>query len=592
MKSLAERYGIDMSRDHKTACPRCRRNGGDTAGNNLHVYGEGKGAFCWACSFTIPSDEHRAAMGWNEDHIEEEVVTREAITPEENAQIKNYTRTKGKGYRGIRDDINAFFGVRYEYDEETGEPIKQFVPTTINGELVGYRTRAFPKDFTNPIGKVGKECDMVFEFRFKNHARTCLITGGEIKALAAYQMLLDDQKRRGKEDFETVAVVCSTLGEPAAYKQVQKRYDFFNRFQKIVVCMDNDEAGEEAANAIAKVLPKGKAYIMKMRLKDADDYLKSGKEKDFISDFWNAKPYTPDGIVASTELGNKVREAAAMLKIPLPLFMHKLQGMMAGGIPLKVIINLGSASGTGKSTIIDECTYHWIFNSPYKVGVVTLESDSGQYGTKLLSRHVGYKIDLIENPEEKLAFLNREDIKAKEHELYFNEDGTPRFYIIEERDGGLESLKELVMELIIACDCQLIILDPLQDILDGLNNEEQSIFMKWMKGMVKSHDVTFINVNHVRKSQGGKTANSAGAEMFEEDMQGSSSIFKSGACNLLFSRNKEAEDEIEKNTTRMKASKIRWTGKTGVAGEYYYDIQTHTMYDKEDYLAKLPKQEF
>ena len=73
-------------------------------------------------------------------------------------------------------------------------------------------------------------------------------------------------------------------------------------------------------------------------------------------------------------------------KIPLPPFMHKLQEMMAGGIPLGRIVNLGSASGTGKSTIIDEIVYFMLFNSPHKVGIVTLESTVGQYGNKLFHR--------------------------------------------------------------------------------------------------------------------------------------------------------------------------------------------------------------
>ena len=72
--------------------------------------------------------------------------TRERITPEENEQLKGYTGTKSKGWRGIRDDINKVFGVRYTYDDETGEPDAQYVPTTINGELSGYKVRRFPKD--------------------------------------------------------------------------------------------------------------------------------------------------------------------------------------------------------------------------------------------------------------------------------------------------------------------------------------------------------------------------------------------------------------------------------------------------------------
>ena len=108
--------------------------------------------------------------------------------------------------------------------------------------------------------------------------------------------------------------------------------------------------------------------------------------------------------------------------------------------------------------------------------------------------------------------------------------------------------------------------------------------MAWQKGMVKSHGCTFMNVNHTRKTSGGQKAGSAGADLHEEDLMGSSAIYKSAACNLMFTRNKEAEDEMERNTIIMKATKIRWTGRTGLAGKYYYDIQKHTMHDLDDYM--------
>jgi hypothetical protein len=130
----------------------------------------------------------------------------------------------------------------------------------------------------------------------------------------------------------------------------------------------------------------------------------------------------------------------------------------------------------------------------------------------------------------------------------------------------------------------------LQDILDGLSNEEQAVFMRWLKGMVKSHDVTFILINHVRKSAGGGKQNSEGADIHEEDFAGSSSIFKSAACNLLFTRNKEAENPVERNTTIMKMTKCRWTGNTApAAGRYYYDNETHTMHDLHEYLRAHPE---
>jgi KaiC/GvpD/RAD55 family RecA-like ATPase len=586
---MSNKWNIDLSYPHNEQCPRCAREGRDSARDNLQVYSEGNGAYCHACGWTLLSDEEKAKRGIYEEEEDEQVSTRDPITDEENATIKGYTGTKSKGWRGIKDETNKYFGIRYEYDEETGEPDAQYVPTTINGKLVGYKVRRMPKDFSGPVGVVGKDCDLVGQFRFTNGGRVVVIVGGEVDQLSAYQMLAEYQESKG---YDAVPVVSPTVGETGCVKQIQAQYEWFNKFDRIIIGMDNDAAGETATHKIAKVLPKGKVYVAKWSRKDPNLMLTSGLEKEFVNNYFKAKPYTPDGIVGSSGLGDKIREAAGMKKIPLPPFMHKLQKMMAGGFPLKTIINLGSASGTGKSTIVDEMTYYWIFNSPYKVGIVTLESDSGQYGTKILSRHVGRKIDLIEDETDKLAYLDSDYVREKEKELYFMPDGTDRFYLIEDRDGGLESMKAKIEELIIACGCQLIILDPLQDILDGMTNEEQAVFLKWMKGMLKSHDVTFINVNHVRKSGGGQKANSTGADLFEEDMQGSSSIFKSGACNLLFTRNKEAEDEIERNTTRMKASKIRWTGKTGVAGEYFYDNASHTMFDKDDYLAKNGTKEF
>jgi archaellum biogenesis ATPase FlaH len=321
-------------------------------------------------------------------------------------------------------------------------------------------------------------------------------------------------------------------------------------------------------------------------MKDTNAMLEAGKAKQWIDCFWKARPYTPDGVVGSGALSDKMREELATPKIPLPPFMHKLQKMMAGGIPLGRIVNLGSASGTGKSTIIDEMLYYWVFNSPHKIGVVSLESDSGQYGLKILSRHCGFKIELLETPEEALAFMDQEWVLKKEQELLFNEDGSHRWHIVEDRDGGVESMKSQIMKLVVECGCKVIVLDPLQDILDGLSNEEQAVFLRWMKGLIKSHGVTFINVNHVRKNGTGQKANSVGGDLHEEDFAGSSTIFKSGACNLIFSRNKEAEDPLEQNTTTMKASKIRWTGRTGVAGQYYYDLPSHTLWDLDEWLEK------
>jgi archaellum biogenesis ATPase FlaH len=522
---------------------------------------------------------------------EEEYVVGSYFDLEVNEKIKKQTGVDSKSYRGILTETSRSLGVRYSYSEEDGSVVSSYYPTTQDYELTGYKVRHHPKRF-EAVGETGADCELFMQFAFKNTTEQwVLIAAGEVDALSAYQMIAAHQKSKG---YEPTPVVSATIGESGSHKQIQKQYEWLSRFSKIIICPDQDEAGKKAVDKIAKVLPKGKVFVMNLPMKDINEMLVAGKQRQFISCFLGASAYVPSGIVGSDQLLDKIKEAAVVPKIPLPPFMHRLQGLMAGGIPLGVTLCLGSASGQGKSTFVEEITHYMIFNSPHRVGVVSLESDCAQYGTKLLSRHIGKKIDLIDNDEYKVDFLNSDEIRQKSEELFKYPDGTPRFHLIEERDGSLESMKELIMQLVVSCDCRVIILDPLQDLLDAQPLDVQSGFMSWIKGMMKSHGVTFILVNHLRKSSGGSKANSTGADIHEEDFMGHSSIFKSSACNLLFVRNKEAENDFERNVTTMKMTKCRWTGRTSpAAGKYYYDNETHTLHDLEDYLIKNPQlQEF
>lgn len=599
---LAEKHGIDLYQPGKTACPNCRKKGEDTSGDNLMVYAPDqsgyKGAFCWACEFTIPSEEWFEENG---EQVEEEYdYVGSAFNPEIHARMKEDYTYETFGFRGIRTDTAKFFGILHGVDTQTGFVNEQLYPCTIEYKLTGYKARKVPKAFPAPIGETGKDCELFGQYRFKERRdKYCLIVGGELDQLSASQMLFDYQegkRKPGEEAFERIPVVSSTIGESGAHKQVAAQYAWFNRFERVIICMDNDKAGMEAALKIAKALPKGKAYVMDMGRKDPNSYIWDNETqkplnfaREFVSAFFKAQPYTPTGIVGSGTLMTAIRQAAIVPKIPLPDFMHEVENLMGGGIPLGVIVNLGSASGTGKSTIIDECVYHWVFNSPHKIGVISLESDCAQYGTKILSRHMGIKIDLIPGVENKIAFLNSPEAQEASDDLFFNVDGSHRWHLVDDRDGSIEELKEMIMSLIIQCDCKVIVLDPLQDVLDGMSIDEQAVFMRFMKGTVKSHGVTFINVNHVRKSSGGQKANSTGADIHEEDFQGSSAIFKSAACNLLFTRNKEAENEIERNVTKLKMTKCRWTGNTApVAGRFIYVNKEHKLYDLNDYLDRNP----
>lgn len=562
-----------------TNCEKCGSSDGKA------IYNDGS-HYCWVCTDKSLSEDYKDHLDSKQrkgkvkkvkevEDMEVKPSTKPALTKEENLEFKAETSASGKGFRGIRDEFNKQFGVRYSFSEETGEVIEQAYPCTQAGELVGYKIREVPKNFYSKA-RTGADCDLFMQFKFNRGGRYVIITEGEVDALSAYQMLADYNKER-KSEYE-IAVVSPTTGA-SSHKQIAGQYKFFDTFEQIVISYDNDKAGQAAIENIVKVLPKGKVKIMSMRYKDANEYLEKGEEKAFISDFYNAKTYVPVGVLPSSGLYDRILNQSSVAKIPFPPFMGELNELFIGGMPLGHIINIAADTGIGKTTLVNEMIYYWVFNSPHMIGIVSMELDAGQYGEALLSRHIEKKLALIPSQEEKLAFLRSDRVKAQADELMLDSSGNSRFYLLDNRDGSVEDIQDTIEELVVGCGAKVIVLDPLQDILDGLGNEEQAAFMKWTKGFMKSHSVTFVFINHMRKTPAGQN----GADS-EQNIMGSSTIIKSASANILLKRDKMAEDELTRNSTEISVTKNRVCGLTGPAGSIYYDNTSHTLHNLKQWM--------
>ena len=561
-----------------TSCEACGSSDGKA------VY-QDNSSHCFVCQHTVPSDEFKEANQKKpsrvrssikkEENMEVKPSSKPALTPEENAEIKSETSVKAKGFRGIDDSVYAKFGVRHAFAEDTGEVMEQYYPCTQEGQLVGYKVREVPKNFYSK-GRTGADCELFMQFKFNRGGKYIVITEGEIDALSAYQMLAEYTESKGGI-FET-AVVSPTTGANS-HKQIAGQFRFFDSFENIIISYDNDKAGQTATEQLLKVLPKGKVKIMPMRYKDANEYLEKDKAKEFVNDFYEAKKQVPVGVLASSKLYDRIMGQTAVAKIPFPPFMSKLNELFVGGMPLGHIVNIAADTGIGKTTLVNELIYYWIFNSPHTVGIVSMELDAGQYGEVLLSRHLEKKLALIESQDEKIAYLSTDRVIEKAKELTIKEDGDSRFYLLDNRDGSIEEIQDTVEELVSACGAKVIVLDPLQDILDGLSNEEQAEFMKWAKGFIKSHGITFIFINHMRKTPAGQN----GADS-EQNIMGSSTIIKSASANILLKRDKMAESEITRNSTEISVTKNRVCGLTGPAGFIYYDNATHTLHSLDEWL--------
>jgi archaellum biogenesis ATPase FlaH len=590
------RYGIeiDLSYEHKTACPRCRANGNDKSGNNLHCYGlddlgRHRGAQCFSCDFPIISEEYMEKSGFGYEYDEEFDSMGQEFNKDIHDKLKSYTGVDSKGYRGIPTDISKFFGTRYEYSEETGEVVKSYYPITKKYEISGYKVRAHPKDFRNPFGEVGKDCDLVGQFRFKTHAGICVIVGGEIDQLSAYAMLKPLQKDK---KYDEIAVVSSSVGESATFKQVQGQYEWLSQFKKIVICMDNDDAGRAATEALAEVLPKGKVYVMNMRRKDPNSYLwDKDREQavnfvsEFVSDFWAMKPYTPQGVKSASEAFDEIEEELLKERITLPPYMYKMQEMMGGGIIQGRIMNIISDTSIGKSTHVNRMVHHWIYHSPVIPTIVSLEATAGQYMLEMVGVHLEKNLRWSMTDVELIAWLKTEHGQAVKQDLCFYPDGTPRFYLIDNRDKSIKELEDQMEKLNKKHGSKLFVIDVLTDLLRGSSEDHSEDHMNWQRNMNKG-GTTIVNVLHTRKP--GQTQDGKARKVTEYDALGTGSFVQSAAYNLVLNRDKLADDPLIKNTTEADLPKCRG-GKTGKAGDWFYDFQKMTCYDKDDYLKENPE---
>lgn len=568
------------------ACEKCGSSDG------CAVYADDS-TYCFSCEKATkvkpekPEPKVRTSA-FVQDKPKKDTKLKESITQEKAEEIKSFTAFDKSGYRGITKETNQFFGVRYAYNNK--EEIEEvYYPITRDGELSGYKLREIPKIFS-AVGATGNDCDLFGAFRFQAGGKYLLIVEGEHDAMAGYQMLKDYNESKNSP-FVT-AVVSITTGAANPTKQLQANYDFINSFEIVILGFDSDTVGQEAMDKVMSCLPKGKVRVAKWtRFKDPNEYLMKNAAPHFIMDFYNAKAFIPAGVIASSDLYDKILQQAVIHKVPFPPFLKKLEAMLGGGLILGHIYNIAAMTSIGKTAIVNELIYYWIFNSPHMVGVVSMELNAGQYGETILSRHLQTKLARL-SVEDKVDQLNSDIMRKRGKEVFEREDGTPRFFLVDDRDGTVEQIQEVIEQMVIGSGVKIIVIDPLQDVIEGMSNEEQSMFMKWCKSMIKSHGVSFVLINHMRKKSEGNSS----MQVDENDIMGSSTIMKSASANILLARDKMHEDEIERNTTYVSLPKNRVFGDTGPAGKIYYDKYTHVMHDSDEYWQvhtkpepKLPK---
>jgi len=386
---------------------------------------------------------------------------------------------------------------------------------------------------------------------------------GELDALSAYQMMGCKWP-----------VVSVRNGAQSAVKDCKAQLEWLAKFDNIVLCFDNDEHGQAASSAVAQLFEPNKCKVMKLRGKDANEYLKHGRAEDFIKLFWEAQPYTPAGIVNLANYdGLYDNDDKESVPYPYEGLNEMLYGMRTGEL-----ITFTAGTGAGKSSIMRELEHHLLNNTDRNIGIVSLEENVKQTIFHLMSVEASKRLYI----QEVRDTVSPEQLKSYEEATV----GTGRVFAFD-HFGSIQTDEILsrIRYMIKALDCKYIILDHLSILVSGLEGDDErrniDKMMTNLRSLVEETQCCVLLVSHLRRASGDK-GQEQGTQISLSMLRGSHSIAQISDAVIAMERDQQATDPIVANTTTVRVLKNRYAGETGVGAYLLYDRDTGRMTEISD----------
>ena len=325
--------------------------------------------------------------------------------------------------RKITKDTCKFFGVSIKHDDQ-GKELNHYYPYhDASGVHIANKVRGRGKSF---LWEGSSKAATLFGQQLfgANTAKAITVVEGELDALSCYQLL-----------GSRYPVVSVQNGAGNALKSCKQNYKYLDSFPTIALCFDNDEDGINAANAVAQLFPN-KAKIVKLQLKDASEYLKENKQKEFTNCWFSAEKYTPANIVRGEDLLDRLRNQPTPESLKLP--WEGLQDLTYG-IRKGEMWTITSGSGMGKTQVLRELSYHIQQHTEDNIGLLFLEDPIEDAARGMMSLSAG-----------KPLHLPTTEFTQDEWENAFNDTlGTGRYAFSKRpagkphEEGGQTSLSEL-----------------------------------------------------------------------------------------------------------------------------------------------------
>ena len=306
------------------------------------------------------------------------------------------------------------------------------------------------------------------------------------------------------------------------------------------------------------------------------------KYKEFVSAWWDAKLYTPSGIIRVSEKKNSFLDREKKESVPYPWagLNQKLYGLRQGEL-----VTLTGGTGLGKSSITRELEHWLVKQTNDNVGIIALEEDWRRTVDGILSIEANARLYVDQEREkfDESTLMDMFDRVFKDDKVFIHAHfGT----------NQIDDIFAKLRYLIVGCDCKWVVVDHLHMLVSALEegDERRAIdnIMTRLRSLVEETGAGLILVSHLRRVDGNR-GHENGIEVSLSHLRGSNSIGQLSDCVIALERNQQSDDPEEARTTRLRILKSRYTGDVGMATALIYDKETGRL--SENYDTEFTVQE-
>lgn len=353
-----------------------------------------------------------------------------------------------------------------------------------------------------------------------------------------------------------------------SFKALKENYEYLDKFDTVVLCLDGDKPGRDAVEKAVQYLPQKKTKVMRLPedCKDPNEFLKRGKTQELLNYFWRAEAYTPKDIINISSMYDRLAEFRKTHQyIPTP--WQGVNEMIEGTRPGQLVV-LAAGTSTGKSLFLRTWMLHLLQTSQGRLGALYLEENPEETVISLMSLYAGKNL-------KKNAVWD--SCSEEEIRKYFSGCSVGDRIDLFEPLSNTEPdyICNKIRYMAVVRDCKVIFLDHITYLCDDAEDPTRTVnkLCKQLHDLCVELGITVIAACHLRKSQTNKS-HEEGERVTLDDLKSSSSIKQLSDVVLGLERNGQDEDPIKANTTVVRVLKNRDHGSKGKATAVFYDKDT------------------